>query len=64
MAQLIIQEDDGKKILLTCHLGKVDHKAAAVAVLEALAKLEPTKKPRSDKGKPRAPKLPISANGQ
>lgn len=61
----IMDDDEGETQLVAVKLGKIDHKAATVAVMQALAEIEPKKKVRSDSGKKRPPKLnlPHPANG-
>lgn len=60
MATLYILEDDEPKTqLLAVKLGKIDHKTATVAVMQALAEIEPKKRERSDKGTKRPPKLEL-----
>lgn len=56
MAQITITQDDGTELLRVQIKGIVPAKAA-LALLETLAKLEPAKKTRSDKGKLRSPTL-------
>lgn len=65
MPTLIIQDEDEQE-LLRVQIKQVDPARATIVILEALAKLEPAKKQRSDRGKKRAPKLnlPNSANGE
>lgn len=64
MPQLTIITDEGDE-LLRVQIKQVDPAKATIAILEALAKIEPAKKKRSDTGKKRAPKLelPHVANG-
>lgn len=61
----IMDDDEGETQLLAVKLGKIDHKAATVAVMQALAEIEPKKKVRSDAGRKRQPRLelPHVANG-
>lgn len=64
MPTLIIQDED-EQDLLRVQIKAIDPAKATIAILEALAKIEPAKKTRADKGKKRAPKLelPHVANG-
>lgn len=61
MPTLYIVDDDGTTELIRTRLAKnVSANKATVAVLTALDNLEPPRKPRSDRGKPREPKLPLA----
>lgn len=62
----ITDDDEGESELVKVKIAKMDPAAATIAILGALAKIEPEKKTRSDRGKKRAPKLdfPNSANGE
>lgn len=55
----IMDDDEGETQLLAVKIGKIDHKAATVAVMQALAAIEPKKRERSDKGTKRPPKLEL-----
>lgn len=60
----IMDDDEGETQLLAVKIGKIDPATATIAVLGALAKLEPVKKKRSDAGTKRPPRLlPDAANG-
>lgn len=59
MPTLTITSDDGKEIVRVT-IKQVDPTAATVAVLGAIDKLAPARKPRSDKGKARAPEPEIT----
>ncbi len=53
----ILDDDEGESQLIAVKLGKIDHKAATVEILNALKAIEPEKKTRSDRGKKREPRL-------
>lgn len=55
MPTLIIQADDGDD-LVRVKIANVDPQKALIAILGALATLEPKRRPRSDAGKKRAEK--------
>lgn len=64
MPILIIQSDGGEVDLLRVQIKAIDPAKATIAILEALAKIEPAKKTRADKGTKRQPTLlPKKANG-
>lgn len=61
MPTLYIVDDDGTTELIKAKLAKnINPAKATMAVLGAIENLEPPRKPRSDRGKPREPKLPLS----
>lgn len=63
MNTLIIQGDDGAEVLRV-QIKSIDPARATIVILEALAKEQPAKKTRSDRGKKRQPRLlPDTANG-
>lgn len=57
MPKLTITTDDEKTVLVSVQIKNIDPAKATVVILEALAKLEPAKKTRCDKGKRRSPTL-------
>lgn len=60
MPTLLIVDDDGTTELIRAKLAKkVNAHTATIAILETIAKLDPPRKERSDKGKQREPKLAI-----
>jgi hypothetical protein len=64
MPTLIIRDEDESE-LLRVQIKAVDPAKATIVILEALSKIEPAKKKRSDAGHKRAPRLdlPKTANG-
>lgn len=64
MHTLIIQDQDASE-LLRVQIKAIDPATATIAILGALAKIEPEKKKRSDAGRNRQPRLelPHVANG-
>lgn len=54
---LTISTDDERKTeVVRLHIGHIDPRRAAITVLDALSKIEPTRRQRSDAGKKREAK--------